>query len=211
MTSRTLRILGILFATALLVAACGDDDDTTAATADDSTVDDGSGGEDDATGDEGAAGDDDATGEDGAAGEEDTAGDAQAAPVQESETDLGTILVDADGLTLYAFTPDEGGTPTCTDACADVWPPVFTDGPDLPDGLDGSVFSVVDHPSGQPQLAAGGWPLYRYASDAAPGDVTGQGVGGSWFVVAPDGSLVGAPAGTGAAQTGSSAPGEAGY
>ena len=40
---------------------------------------------------------------------------------------LGSILVDADGMTLYGFTPDEGGTPTCYDDCATAWPPLLAD------------------------------------------------------------------------------------
>ena len=39
-------------------------------------------------------------------------------------------------------------------------------------------------------MKAGTWPLYRFAGDAAPGDVNGQGSGEVWFVAAPDGSLI---------------------
>ena len=108
-------------------------------------------------------------------------------------TSEGDVLTDAAGLSLYGFTPDEGGTPTCTDGCAQAWPPFTVDGDSLPDGLDPSVFSVVTHPDGSTQLAAGGWPLYYFAGDAAAGDTNGQGSGGNWFLAAPDGSLVGAP------------------
>lgn len=178
MSTRILRFLGIVFAAALLVAACGDDDTTTADTGGALTEDGESTRDDDGD----APDDGDVDGE--------AAGEAGAEPVQESETSLGTVLVDAEGLTLYGFTPDEGGTPTCTDACAETWPPLFTDSSDLPESLDPSVFSVVEHPSGEPQLAAGGWPLYYYAADAEPGDVNGQGVGDKWFAVTPDGSLL---------------------
>jgi predicted lipoprotein with Yx(FWY)xxD motif len=34
-------------------------------------------------------------------------------------------------------------------------------------------------------------PLYHYIKDSKPGDVNGQGVGTSWYVVAPDGMAVG--------------------
>jgi predicted lipoprotein with Yx(FWY)xxD motif len=106
-------------------------------------------------------------------------------------TDLGEVLVDGDGLSLYGFTPDlDEGAPTCVDACADAWPPIFVDGDELPEGLDGSVFSVVEHPSGQNQLQAGDAPLYLFAGDAEPGDTNGQGSGDTWFLVAPDGSLI---------------------
>ena len=40
------------------------------------------------------------------------------------------------------------------------------------------------------QLKMGKWPLYAFSGDAAQGDVNGQGSGGSWFVVAPDGKLI---------------------
>jgi hypothetical protein len=32
--------------------------------------------------------------------------------------------------------------------------------------------------------------LYRFSGDAAAGDTNGQGQGGVWFVVAPDGTLI---------------------
>lgn len=199
MSSPILRVLGIVFATAMLVAACGDDDDSTTDETGEASADEGQSAEE---GDGAAPGDGDLDGDDEAAGE------TGVGPVQEAETSLGTILVDADGRTLYGFTPDEAGTPTCTDACADTWPPLFIGSSELPENLDPSVFSVVEHPSGEPQLAAGGWPLYYYAADAQPGDVNGQGVGGNWFVVAPDGSLIedspGAESGTDETETGSS-------
>ena len=40
------------------------------------------------------------------------------------------------------------------------------------------------------QLKMGKWPLYTFSGDAAPGDVNGQGSGGSWFVVGQDGKLI---------------------
>ncbi|MDQ8047342.1 MAG: hypothetical protein REI11_22235, partial [Patulibacter sp.] len=33
-----------------------------------------------------------------------------------------------------------------------------------------------------------GRPIYTYAADTKAGDVTGQGVGGVWYAVNPDGS-----------------------
>jgi predicted lipoprotein with Yx(FWY)xxD motif len=115
---------------------------------------------------------------------------APAAAVQATESPLGTILIDAAGLTVYGFTQDAAGTPTCTGGCADNWPPVTVDGDALPAGLDPVVFSVVERSDGTYQLKAGEWPLYRFAGDAAPGDTNGQAAGGVWFVVAPDGTLI---------------------
>jgi predicted lipoprotein with Yx(FWY)xxD motif len=105
---------------------------------------------------------------------------------------LGTILVDQAGLTLYAFVPDgDAGKPSCLDACAQAWPPlIVTDAPELGDLAASGVFSVVPRPDGTLQLQAGKWPLYHFAGDAAPGDANGQGSGGKWFVVGPDGKLI---------------------
>ncbi len=112
-----------------------------------------------------------------------------AAAVATADTDLGTILVDGGGMTLYAFTEDADGQPTCVDACADAWPPALVEGePDVGD-LDAAAFTVVDHPMGS-QLKAGDFPLYTFAGDQAPGDTNGQGSGDVWFVVAPDGTPI---------------------
>lgn len=111
--------------------------------------------------------------------------------VETASTDLGDVLVDGDGFTLYGFTPDlDAGEPTCIDGCTGAWPPVFVDGDDLPEGLDPELFSLVEHPSGTNQLQAGDVPLYLFSGDAGPGETSGQGSGGNWFVVAPDGTLI---------------------
>jgi predicted lipoprotein with Yx(FWY)xxD motif len=126
---------------------------------------------------------------------ETTAAPAPAAPpvVATGETSLGHALVDASGLTLYGFVPDKGAAaPTCVDGCAQAWPPLIVDGnaPELGDLAGSGIFTVVQRADGSLQLQAGAWPLYTFAGDAAPGDITGQGSGGKWFVVAPDGTLI---------------------
>ncbi len=115
---------------------------------------------------------------------------AEEAVVSSADSSLGTILVDGDGLSLYGFTNDSADQSVCNGACADAWPPVIVAGSDVPDGLDPAVFAVIERDDGSFQLRAGNWPLYRFAGDAAPGDVAGQGSGDVWFVVAPDGSLI---------------------
>jgi predicted lipoprotein with Yx(FWY)xxD motif len=115
---------------------------------------------------------------------------ADGAPVTVQMTSLGNVLVGESGKTLYGFTNDEDGTPTCVDKCADAWPAASVDSDELPAGLDAEVFSVVERPDGTFQLKAGDWPLYYFAGDEAEGDVNGQGSGGVWFVVAGDGSLI---------------------
>jgi predicted lipoprotein with Yx(FWY)xxD motif len=112
-----------------------------------------------------------------------------------SNTDLGTILVDGEGRTLYGFTDDGDGTSTCYDDCAAKWTPV--PGSTRPGGgLDTDVFSTTQREDGTSQLVAGTRPLYTFSGDVAPGEVNGQGRGGVWFVVAPDGTLIDTQAAT---------------
>ncbi|CAN5843292.1 SCO0930 family lipoprotein [soil metagenome] len=115
--------------------------------------------------------------------------------VQTAESDLGPILVDASGMTLYAFLPDAAGAPTCEGDCAANWPPLMAS--DIGD-LDPALFSIVEHADGS-MLAVNGWPLYLFANDVEPGETNGQGLGDVWFVVAPDGTPVGAPDADGSA------------
>jgi predicted lipoprotein with Yx(FWY)xxD motif len=113
-----------------------------------------------------------------------------AVPVKIAASSLGTILVTDKGMTLYAFTPDSAGKPTCTGGCAQAWPPLMVKSDKLPAGLDAKVFSVYEGAEGSYQLKAGKWPLYTFSGDTAAGQTNGQGSGGSWYVVGPTGQLV---------------------
>ena len=114
--------------------------------------------------------------------------------VHASDTDLGSILVNGEGFTLYIFTNDTGGESTCYDACADTWPPIPGD-VTIASDLDASIFGTTTRDDGSEQLTVNGMPLYLYAPDAAPGDTNGQGVGGVWFVVDATGEVIEASAG----------------
>lgn len=104
---------------------------------------------------------------------------------------FGSILVGPDGRTLYAFTKDVDGRSTCVDACADAWPAVtVTNGFTPPSGVAAALVGTVDRADGSKQLKVGTWPLYYYAGDGAPGETNGQGVGGVWFVVTADSTLI---------------------
>jgi predicted lipoprotein with Yx(FWY)xxD motif len=162
--SRRRRLVGALAGIALVASACGGSDDA-----------------------EPAPVETDAPAE---APAEEPAAEPAAATVGVADNELGSIIVDEVGMTLYGFTPDDAGEPTCVDGCADAWPPYAVDGDSVPAGLDESIFSVVAHPSGVNQLKAGKWPLYYFAGDIAPGDTNGQGSGDVWFVAAADGSLI---------------------
>jgi predicted lipoprotein with Yx(FWY)xxD motif len=109
--------------------------------------------------------------------------------VELATTSLGDVLTSG-GKTLYIFTPDDSATPTCVDACATAWPPLAGGAAVAGDGIEAEDLTTVARPDGSMQVAYYGWPLYFYANDAAPGDVTGQGVGGKWWVIGADGAPI---------------------
>lgn len=111
---------------------------------------------------------------------------AQATTLSTGSTSLGTVLVTPQGLTLYYFTPEKGSVVACTGSCATAWPPLKVSGtPSKPDSLGGTLGTVALS-DGSTQVTYNGWPLHTYASDTAPGQTNGQGVGGKWFVVTPN-------------------------
>ncbi|MGW7093346.1 SCO0930 family lipoprotein [Streptomyces sp. NPDC054874] len=108
--------------------------------------------------------------------------------VQESKK-LGKVLTDSEGFTLYRFDKDTANPPksNCAGACAATWPVVASGNATAAAGTDPELLGEVTRADGTSQLTVDGWPMYRYAKDTAPGQVNGQGVGGTWFAAAPDG------------------------
>lgn len=117
---------------------------------------------------------------------------AAGAEMKTASSSAGQIVVDSKGMSLYIFTKDvkDSGTSACTGACLQAWP-VFTTTSDAPgvDGVTGTVGTIAT-PDGKKQVTLNGMPLYYYAKDKAAGDVTGQGVGGVWYLVSPSGEMV---------------------
>ena len=122
------------------------------------------------------------------------------ATVRTSDSPLGAVVVDAGGKTLYAFTPDTATTSACTGGCATAWPPLVASGKPTGDGVTGAL-TVIDRGDGTTQVVLAGHPLYTFAGDKAPGDTSGQGSGGKWFVLSADGSLVKDAAGAASSTT----------
>ncbi|MCL7428487.1 MULTISPECIES: SCO0930 family lipoprotein [unclassified Streptomyces] len=106
-----------------------------------------------------------------------------------TNAELGQVLTDSAGLTLYRFDKDTAEPPktNCEGDCATTWPPVPADDASAGAGVDKSQLGEVTRPDGTKQLTIGGWPAYRYAKDVNAGDTKGQGVGGTWYALAPDG------------------------
>jgi predicted lipoprotein with Yx(FWY)xxD motif len=117
---------------------------------------------------------------------------AAAAELGAATSDLGEIVVDGQGMTVYMYTNDTqgSGTSTCTDQCAAAWPAVHAaSATPAVEGVTGEVGTITGT-DGELQVTLNGWPLYLYAQDQAPGDVTGQGVGSVWYVVSPAGEPI---------------------
>jgi predicted lipoprotein with Yx(FWY)xxD motif len=110
-----------------------------------------------------------------------------------SATSVGMVLTGPNGHTLYHLTTETNGKIECTGSCAQAWPPLTLSSgqsPTLASGLSGTI-GTVKRPDGTTQVTYNGEPLYYYASDTSAGQAEGQGVGGVWFVVAPDSSSSG--------------------
>ena len=110
-----------------------------------------------------------------------------------STAQLGTVVVDGQGFTLYRFDKDSAKPPTsnCADDCAQKWPPVLaTPGTPLTvEGVEQEAVGTINRADGTIQLTLNGWPVYRYSGDPQPGATSGQGVGGGeWAAVTPTGS-----------------------
>lgn len=106
-----------------------------------------------------------------------------------ANAELGEMVTDGAGLTLYRFDNDTAEPPksNCDGDCATAWPPVPADDATAGAGIDKALLGEVTRADGAKQLTIGGWPAYRYAKDAKAGDIAGQGVGGKWYALAADG------------------------
>jgi predicted lipoprotein with Yx(FWY)xxD motif len=173
--TRSSKVLAALFAAAAIVAACS------------------SGGGGAASASAPAASEAPSASASEAPAASESASAAAGAEIKLADSSLGQIIVDASGKSLYMFTPDEGGTPTCYDDCATAWPPlVAADAASVTagTGLDASKITVVDRTDGTKQVKYGEYPLYYFANDAAAGDVNGQGLNEKWYVVGADGEPI---------------------
>jgi Uncharacterized protein conserved in bacteria len=88
-------------------------------------------------------------------------------------------------MTLYMFTKDTAGVSNCAGGCLTAWPPLVATGNLVAGpGVTGKL-GFITRADGTKQVTYNDMPLYYWASDMKPGDMTGQGVGGVWFMVPP--------------------------
>ena len=97
-------------------------------------------------------------------------------------TTMNGMLVGPTQMTLYVFDKDAAGKSMCNGGCATNWPPLMAPANAAPIG----DWSVVMRDDGSKQWAYKGRPLYHWAKDAKPGDMTGDGfLNNSWHVAKP--------------------------
>jgi predicted lipoprotein with Yx(FWY)xxD motif len=140
-------------------------------------------------------GGDDNGGDTTAASESPNTASSQAATIDaHSEGNLGTVLVDSQGRTIYLFEKDSGTKSSCFGGCATSWPPVRASGkPTAGSGLNASLVGTTPRSDGQAQITYNGHPLYLFAGDQSAGQTNGQGLtefGGNWFALGTDGNPV---------------------
>jgi predicted lipoprotein with Yx(FWY)xxD motif len=108
----------------------------------------------------------------------------------------GSILVDAQGNTLYLFDQDTGKTSACTGACIAAWPALTVTGsPTAGAGVTASLLGTAQQADGSMQVTYNGHLLYLFSGDGAAGDTTGEGVNG-FFVISSTGDKIAAPMAT---------------
>ena len=97
-----------------------------------------------------------------------------------------TILSNSQGMTLYYRTSDAPPARVCSASCASTWPPFIVSGSAAPTStttLPGKLTTMTD--ANGKQVAYNGHPLYTFSGDTAPGQTTGNGIAGIWFVATP--------------------------
>lgn len=99
-------------------------------------------------------------------------------------------------MTVYRFLKDVAWPDpisNCTGSCLEKWPAVAPVKADDTKGVEKKGLMGFTRPDGVKQMTVDCWPAYTFSGDKAPGDTNGQGVGGTWYVMSPDGKPVGAP------------------
>jgi len=113
------------------------------------------------------------------------------ATVATAPSELGRILVDSRGRTLYLFEKDRRGSSACAGICAAYWPPLLTNGKPLASkGAKRSLLASVRRTDGSRQVTYAGHPLYFFSGDTKRGQTNGEGLtdfGAPWDVVSPAG------------------------
>ena len=121
-------------------------------------------------------------------------GQSGVATVKTASSKVGTILVDANGRTLYLFEKDQPNQSACAGACASAWRIDHTSAAPKAGGqVKASLLGTIKRNDGTTQVTYNKQPLYYFVRDTAAGQLNGQGVdafGGGWDVLSPSGNKI---------------------
>ena len=98
-----------------------------------------------------------------------------------TDASKGKHMTDFDGMSLYVFDKDTPNTSNCLGPCIKTWP-VYISGASAQGTLPAD-FSVITRADGSKQFAWMGKPLYYYRGDKQPGDISGDGIEGTWHLI----------------------------
>lgn len=103
-----------------------------------------------------------------------------------TDPNLGMILTDGNGRTLYCFKIDITNKSTCNDPCDLTWPPLLISSgqPSLAPGISGTL-ETIKRKDNTTQVTYNGMPLYYYVNDRKPGNAYGHKMTNKWSVVRP--------------------------
>ncbi|MGJ4885157.1 MULTISPECIES: hypothetical protein [unclassified Bradyrhizobium] len=105
-----------------------------------------------------------------------------APPTKSGSSTKGDILTDNKGMTLYTFDKDVDGKSACNGPCATNWPVLKAEASDKAD----ANYTIITRDDGSRQWAYKGKPLYTFAKDQKPGDITGDGfLNNAWHLAKP--------------------------
>lgn len=101
-------------------------------------------------------------------------------------SDTVKFLTDGNGMSLYISMKDVNNKNSCDAACLLIWRPVLVSGKIIAgDGVNLANLGIITRQDGTHQVTYLGAPLYTYSKDVNPGDTTGHGIDGVWFLVTP--------------------------
>src|SRR5262245_36346818 len=109
------------------------------------------------------------------------------ATVATAPSELGRILVDGRGRTLYLFEKDKKGQRECWGVWTAYWPPLLASGKWIAiKGVKQPLLASIRRADGSRQVTYAGHPLYLFSGDAKRGQTNGEGLtdfGAGWYVL----------------------------
>lgn len=107
------------------------------------------------------------------------------------DSEFGTMLFNDKKQAIYIWELEDSSKAECYGNCAELWPPVLTDGaPQSSGNVNNGLLGTTTRTDGSTQVTYNGHPLYYYAHEKA-GEVKCHNIathGGLWWVIQPNGN-----------------------